>query len=353
MTLYGLLGQLESRAVLDTITKEVVGINAPKIAVTRSNTERLDVATSEIGNTVAAFGLGGLLNYGLGRLFKKAQAEGASQLSKNWAVLARSGAIYSTIFALMWAMPFIRNYLTAKRTGSTEFTEVIGAKKTAQNQANLHKALSDYKRKIAAILGLGLAGAAMFTGLGKLAVARKWGMGVLKTLFDKPRLAANLLLKNGSFNSFSGTQAVLFWGVPAYGGWIQASRDPYEKKEQVLKFLNFVTCFSLPQVLANSYFGKKLEGLLPAGVEHTYKDITTRLSGETKDRALKLWGRKNLTGLLASIVLLGVMPPLMNIFLTKRRLDRAGNLQAAAPPALSAGPSGGLAHKSFAQWGVR
>ena len=41
-----LLGRMESAPVMEMMTKEVVGINAPKIAITRSNDERVDVATS-------------------------------------------------------------------------------------------------------------------------------------------------------------------------------------------------------------------------------------------------------------------------------------------------------------------
>lgn len=357
MSLYGLLGQLESRTVLDTMTKEVVGINLPKIAVTRNNTERLDVAFSEIGNTMASFGAGGLLNAGLNKTFAKAQRAG-----NQWAVLGRSAALYSTIFSLMWAMPFIRNYLTAKRTGHTTFTQVIGANGASQGnqQADLASALADYKHKTLSILGLGAAGTLLAIGGSKLAIAKGLGRNLLEALHKSPKLAGNLLLKDGSFSNFSGLKALLFWGVPAYGGWIHAARDPYEKKEQLLKFASFMACFSGPQLLFDRHFKSKFDHLLPQGVNATYKGITQALKKETDTatrqkltQALKAWQNKSLGGLLTSVVLLGTMPPLMNIVLTKRRLAR--DTSQGATPMLNAfaSPNGNLQRATFSQWGQR
>ncbi len=359
MSIFGLLGRLESQGVWDTMTKEVVGINAPKIAVTRTNTERLDVAVSEIGNTIGAFGTGYLLDQALGKTFKSAQAAGGN--AARWAVLGRSGAMFSAIFAIMWAMPFIRNYITAKRTGSVKFTDVIGAKGLQKNpQEDVQGAIQGYRNRALAILGLGALGVLAAAGGALLAIRRGSGLGVFKGLFGNETLARNLLLKNGSFGDFGGMKALLFWGVPAYGGWIQASRDPYEKKEQLLKFGNFVACFFGPQLLFDKYFHGKFKNLLPEGVEATYKGITealkTAAEGPGRARlqeALKFWKVKSLGGLLTSIVLLGVMPPLINIWLTGQRVRRDAarqQQQAATQPLLAQGLR---VRKSFAQWGAR
>lgn len=356
MSFFSLLGRLESQGVWDTMTKEVVGINAPKIAITRTNTERLDVAVSEIGNTIGAFGTGLAMDRFLGKAFSGAQAAGGK--SAQWAVLGRSTALFSAIFAIMWAMPFIRNYVTAKRTGNVNFTDVIGAKGIVRSsERDVQDAVAGYRNKALGILGLGLAGAVAGAGGAMLAIRRGAGLGVLTKLFSNGWLNRNLLLKNGSFNDFAGLKALLFWGVPAYGGWIHASRDPYEKKEQLLKFGSFVGSFFGPQLLFDRYFKGKFARLLPDGVEATYKDMTAALAkapGNARlQEALKFWKIKSLGGLATSILLLGVTPPLINIWLTSRRIRRDAAKQAAPVPApLLAGPAL-TRHKSFTEWGRR
>jgi hypothetical protein len=84
----------------------------------------MDIAISAVGNMGAAFGAGALVDRMAARFFKKAQQAGqkaGQKLGKDaarWAVIGRSGVIFSTVFSLMWAMPFVRNYIMAKRTGS-------------------------------------------------------------------------------------------------------------------------------------------------------------------------------------------------------------------------------------------
>lgn len=330
---YQALGALESFPVLDTVTKEVVGINIPKIVVTRSDTERMDVAVSEIGNTVA-FGVGGVAAEQLfKKAFETAQQASSKSVPYQWAVIGRSLGIYSVIFSLMWAMPFIRNYITAKRTGSVRFTDVIASGHRHQpgdahdRKAALQHALDYYRGKALTILGLGLGGAAASVGLTRLAASstREIGKDCLKRIFNS-WAGKNLLLKGGQFSKFGGWPALLFWGVPAYGGWLHASRDPYEKKEQVLKFANFVACFFGPPVLMNRWYQNKFQQAFPNVKlkELSYSAINKTFSGNeaARNKALSLWAKKGILGLGSSILLLGTMPQLMNIFLTKRRIQR-------------------------------
>jgi hypothetical protein len=330
---YQALGALESFPVLDTVTKEVVGINIPKIVVTRSDTERLDVAVSEIGNTVA-FGVGGVLaDQVFRKAFESAQSAGASAFQKQCATVGRSFGIYSVIFSLMWAMPFVRNYITARKTGSVKFTDVIESgysKKSGdqhEHKSVLQDALADYRGRVLTILGLGMGGAIASVGLGRLAASSQQQIG--KSFLNKfctSRMGENLLLKGGQFAKFGGWPALLFWGVPAYGGWLHASRDPYEKKEQVLKFANFVACFFGPPVLMNRWFQNKCQQAFPRTKlkEWSYEAINNAFSANSaaQQKALGLWAKKNLVGLGSSILLLGTMPQLMNIYLTKRRIQR-------------------------------
>jgi hypothetical protein len=353
---YNFLGKLEHQTLWDTMTKEVVGINLPKIVFTRTWDERWDSAVSEIGNTVTTFGIGGLLDRCLQSMYRTVQSQGAER-ARQWAVLGRTGALYSTIFSLMWAMPFVRNYVTTRRTGKTSFTDVIGAKNSqnASRFLDARTSLAADKRHIRQILGLGAIATVLCAGGGLLAAKRMLPLGILKRLFTHEGLQKNLLLKDGSFiNGFSGLKAVLFWGVPAYAGWYQASRDPYEKKEQRLKFVSFVAGFSGPGLLLGRYFKKTFEQLLPPGVEPTYRSITEALSRQSHpalkaplEQALSAWKKKNLWTLLSSIGLLSATQ-LLNFHLTGKRLARARQAGARSVP-----PAGNLHRKTIANWGLR
>lgn len=347
------LSGLESKPLWDTMAKEVVGINAPKVVFTRSNEEKFDVAVNELGNTVGFVGAGLVLDKVLQKVFDSVKDKpwAQAQAAKTWETLGRSAAIYSTIFAVMWAMPFLRNYMTAKRTGQVDYTEVIGAsprKKegATQQQARLNKKLAEYKLKIGQILGLGALGTALGVGGSLLAMNR--GVGLNKV---GDWIVRNLALKGGAFSDFSGWKALLFWGVPAYGGWIHASRDPFEKKEQVFKFANFVFCFIGPQMLIKKIFQSKFSKLLGEGVATSFENLKVlekTLAPEVVKAATKLKVFQEVVGLVSSIVLLGVSPAVLNIALTKRRLAKAE----ASQPHFAAGgggsiPRGNLQVKSF------
>jgi hypothetical protein len=360
------LGKLERYPAGDTLAKEVFGINLPKILCTRTTDERIDVATSEIGNTLA-FAAGGVgVNALMNAIFKKAKQGATNQrLAGHWAVVSRSLGIYSTIFALMWAMPFVRNSLTAKRIGSDRFIDVIGAgqQTAAQPQkTNLQPSLDLYRQKIATILGLGALGTTASIGLGLCGIKTGSGEKGLERLFNHRslydvlkegkwthRLFKNtasqkpggiltnslkaltwekFLLKEGQFSRFAGLPALLFWGIPAYGGWIHASRDPYEKKEQLLKFGNFVACFFGPSLLVGHWLQKPFAQKFP-GVAMSYESIQKAFADNPvqREEALRLWGRKNLLGLLSAILFLGTMPQFLSMYLTHRRLRRARALE--------------------------
>ncbi len=363
MSIYGILGILESKPMLDPLLKEVIGVNAPKIALARGKDERQDIAFNEVGNTVATFGLGGLLDYGLKKLFTKAQSAEASTLSNRWATIGRSGAVYSAIFSMMWAMPFIRNYFTAKRTGKIDFTDVIGAGQNHLNlqQNKLEQAKADYKKKSVTILGAGL-GAMLLSVLGaKRAIANQWGEKFINQFFSRTKLVDTLLMKNGSFGNFEEWKTMLFWGLPSYIGWFHASRDPYERKELPLKFLTAVTGFVGVSKGSKALFNHLLKKLkLPEingkNVELNYKSIQTALDTVSDPvlkgdllKARRLWASNIGLGLGASVLLL-CATQLMNIRLTAKRLERSRKNQKNPTPAMQ---SGNFQRKTFSQWGQR
>ncbi len=356
-----LLQATERNQILDTLTKEVVGINVPKTIVTRTADERWDTAVSEAGNTVGFLGLG----YGLDRILKRIFPKDAKLAvhAKKWGYLGSSLAIYSAIFSFMWAMPFIRNYLTTKRTGKVDFSQVIGGQQVqkTENPTQVQHKLSEYKQKAAKILGLGAAGVVLGATSGKLLKNRP--LGALETLFKK-----GWVLKNGAFSDFAGKRALMFWGLPAYGGWIHAARDQYEKKELLLKLGAFLFGFSAVPKLIGKIFDPKLAFLKAKQVEPSLKGVQQALqrrllSGAEVSRARKILGRQFLSKLGTSVLVLGTLPQLLNIYLTRQRMQRNQTPQQApaptspftypiaypmTPPAYS---STGLTQKPLASWG--
>lgn len=131
------LSSLERNPYIFALAQEVAGSNFPKTAMTRTHNERVDVAAGQFGGTVAFFGSGWgldkLLNWTYKRLagidFKALKESkipiAAMDKGHLWAIAGKSAAIFAIQGALYWAVPFARNILTAKRTGSGNFADVI------------------------------------------------------------------------------------------------------------------------------------------------------------------------------------------------------------------------------------
>lgn len=357
-TVYKKLGYLEAHSINDTLAKEVLGINIPKILCTRTMNEKVDVATSEVGNTIAFTAGGLLLNKVLDFSFTQAKKGIRLPVAQKGEEFWRSTALYSAIFSLMWAMPFIRNYITAKRTGFTDFSSFIVDKpQFAKNKSNtdqLESSLQGYQKKAKSILGMGALGAFLSIAMGTMSLRTGLGMKQVESLINSPSLYhslhkklglpqipenlwqkvfkgvtdirfQDLLLKKGQFSNFSGLPALLFWGVPAYGGWIHASRDPYEKKEQLLKFASFTACFFVMPLLIKKVIDRLFHSHFPEVSTINYQTIQKTFAKQTKilEAALFLWATRYVASLGSSILLLGVMPQLINIKLTEKRLKRA------------------------------
>jgi hypothetical protein len=361
-TVYKKLGYLEAHSINDTLAKEVLGINIPKILCTRTMNEKVDVATSEIGNTIAFTTGGLLLNKLLDFSFTQAKKGIRLPLSQKGEEFWRSTALYSAVFSLMWAMPFIRNYITAKRTGFTDFSSFIVDKpqftKNNSNTDQLESSLKGYRKKAKSILGMGALGAFLSIAIGSISLRTGIGMKQIESLINSPSLYhslhkkmglpsvpenllqkvfkgitdirfKDLLLKKGQFSNFSGLPALLFWGVPAYGGWIHASRDPYEKKEQLLKFASFTACFFVMPLLIKKFIDRLFHKRFPEVSTINYKTIQKTFVKQPKvlEAALFLWAARYVASLGSSILLLGVMPQLINIKLTEKRMKRAEEAQ--------------------------
>ncbi len=336
---------LERNPSLEIFVKEVIGINAPRIALARSATEMFDVAVSETGNTLGFFGIG----YGLDALLKQVYKKTATNThGMSWSHLGKSYALFSVLFAWMWAMPFFRNAITAQKTGKTNFKDVIqGAHQSGKTGSNANtqddapeKTAEAFYRKGSIGMGLGILGALLAIALTRGRASSGKPLGKMAQLFNK------LTVENGSFAKLKDIHALLFWGLPAYVGWMQAARDKYEYKEWVLKFASFAFCFFVPKQIMKRVFQPKFEALLGKQVPATFEAIERTLAKapEKKQAALALWRKQNVWGMLSSLVLLGISPAVLNRYLTQKRLERDAQTAVSFSGLI---PSGNLSKKSF------
>ena len=342
-------GWLEHHPVSDIVLKEAIGSNAPKTLVTRTKDERIDVATGQFGGTIAFLTGGWAVQKAAHALFNKI-SPGVLELPNTepkrlWAVLGASYAIFATQGALYWAVPFFRNYLTARRSGHENFLQVIGAESLKSNKPQVKstklKDRLDYFRAMPLKIVAG----------GALATASILGLSALKIRQNKPfgqmaKLLNGIALKDGLMRNYNRWASFWFVAVASYVGWIHAVRDKFELKEQLLQFGTFVTAFFLPQPLIESQFKKITEKSLPDYANKLFQNadgsMADRLTLENIERVFKsakgktlaksmkaqnLCIAQNLLGAGFSIVMLGTLPQLLNWELTKKRLHHAEQMK--------------------------
>lgn len=367
----GFLPWFEANPIADTLFKDVMGFNAPRIIVTRTWKERLDVATSEMANTAVTV-LFTVLAAPLAQLISKklvgVKSLKAATPQVKLAMLGASFAFYFPFAAAFWANPFIRNWLTVKRTGTANYQALVGLEKQDHRTEKRSPAeemayqMGMIQKVLGVGIGLGLASLLFFCGL-----ARFKQFKALPPLLEKMAKSYNL---EGDFSGFfkklgaskkldilpnqvpKGWATFIFWLAPAYFGWIQAARSNYEKKEWLLKMCNSFVWFSglpelnkrlwLPQYTKKlKEYQKSLADFAESGSKKleapSYKAIEEKVSGPLKKELLKLKNRQYIAEFLMVIILLATTPQFLNLYLTKRRyardqaLEQAQRAQVPAP----------------------
>lgn len=274
----GFLPMLEQRPLAELVFKDVAAFNAPKVTLARSWKERLDTATLEFSNTaitlLSSLFLPRLLRHPVSKLSGvsvealKREIPFAAQSATPQAVkLARLGTSFAFFFpfaAAFWAAPFFRNWLTLKRTNSTNFEAMIGFKGVQNDkpQRSTQEELAHQKKKAGQVFGTGLAlGLASLLGFSSAArgvVAQKgktlWS-GLANRLEGDWKKPSNWLFDKfdlkgkNAYQIAGGPATLLFWGLPAYLGWIHASRSKNEERERFLQSFNALFWFFFAPVL--------------------------------------------------------------------------------------------------------
>lgn len=281
----------------DVLFRELAGNNLPHALIMRNKDEFVDTAVNEFGGTGFFFGLG----YGLNHLLNKSQAGLAKTLTtpqQGWLQAGRSMMILPAIAGVLTALPFIRNSVSARRTQTTDFLglikEPVDAAAPGPSKDEVRQWSNKQLMKAGAIVLTGLAASALSVPLTRLAIKQHWSFGpTTQKLFN------TLGLGQGQFKNMSEASSMLWWAVPSFGGLIAASRDRYERKEDILQLGAFVASFVLMPNLMKNAVGQRL-----------MKGFSPQLQ-ETASYAAKF---------LTSTVLCSATPSLMNIALTHRRV---------------------------------
>ncbi len=266
---------LEKQPLAKLLFLDVAAFNVPKIALSRTWKERMDTATLELSNSsitlISSLALPWLMRMpvraisdvasdALKKEFKGLEANLAKK--KLPTQLARMGVSFGFFFpfaAAFWAAPFARNWLTMKRTHSTNFESMIGfdLKSAKKPKRSLAQEMAYQRNTALGVFGTGV-GLGFATLLGFSVAARKVAREATSAFGRK--LAARLRdgrpehlwgkffntfdLKGANSNQIKGNVATLtFWGLPAYLGWIHGARSGNERRERMIQSANAIFWF--------------------------------------------------------------------------------------------------------------
>lgn len=290
--------------------REMVGDVIPHILIARNKDEMIDTSVIQLTNTLLPVAAGYMLDAVYNDI-QKCFRPLKTAASKNWFGLGKSLALYGFLAAVPISNAFIRNWVTAKRTQSVGFVDMIGEKKFGLEATAKHQAkIEAFEHNIASILATGIVASAALFGVTQLLIRSKMPFGKI------PRLLADYLaLPGGKFELFAKPKKALFgkialppiliWGLPIYAGLFSASRDQFEFKELVLRFGAFISSFFILPKLAKDW-----------SMKHTPRKLA-KLTGSKANAAM-------IVELLTTSVLFAIIPPLINILLTKKRVKNEG-----------------------------
>jgi hypothetical protein len=334
-------GVLEQHQTVEFLAKDILGANLPKTLAVRNRDERIEVGFVQFGATVGYVALGLLaekLGHAILNLAEKGVTKG-TQATSDLRVWGQSAGIYPVLAGFFFAMPYLRNLLTAHRTHKTSFTDVVGEtqqQSSADSEAQFQAKVRHDRRVVQWTATLALGAASL--GLGTAALAIRRGAKA------SPQWAARLShwsLDKGQFMGYKPMAQLFGLIVPIYIAALSSARDRFEVKEQLLSFATFVGFFFGPQPLIRKAFAKAYQkaAASPQAFEKLMKHPQ---SGEKLGRVLhsqivtvfknnpavktaleRVYVTENVVGLLLSILLLGVSPNLLNIYLTRQRVKQA------------------------------
>lgn len=282
------------------VARELVGDVLPHLLIVRTHDELVDTATIQLSNTLFPIAAGYGLSAGYDRLQRTIQPL-KSPRQRLWGQVVKAGAIYAMIATIPVANAFLRNWVTAKRTGSHAFIEMVGEKQSQAKQDKAHQdKLTGYQNRIKSIVGHGALASGLTFLVAQPFLKNPKPLGSIGKWFNQ-----HMGLKHGSFEQFPLAAAALVWGIPIYAGLFSAHRDQFEFKELVLRFFGFLSAFFVvPRLAKHAALKWAPKAVLP--VFKTKQNFAV------------------LAEFVTTSVLCSVIPSFINIVLTHQRAVKAG-----------------------------
>lgn len=346
--LTGIFSTLEEKPLADLLVRDLLCFIMPELMLARTWDEVKDASEYSFSLAAVTAGFSLLLPRFLKKLVKPITGVTHEELSiplslqkieamTPKAKLARMAVSFGFLFPFAAAFavtPFFRNWMTLKRTGTTDYEEIIGLKPQQEHphDEKYEKAVRHEKRTMAGIALSGIAaGAAAFLGFAAMARRAPQTLGgAMEQLFK------TFSLKGAQSGEVHGTLPILlFWLLPPYIAQHFAARSRNEKIEQAIRNINSVLWFSLftPLVTKGVFVRKFIKEGFEMGAEKIKSPLAQRfkLSIPSYRQLLKLEEPQRSLGInikdtysifsyLIPIVMLAVSPKMLNIYLTRQRV---------------------------------
>lgn len=269
-----LFSTIQRYPLAELAAKDVLCFNALKILMTRTLKELKDVATLELSNTGITLALSltlpKLLTY-LTQSISKVPIKDLTQdlsaglpLPNTKTKLARLGLSFAFLLpfaSAFWGAAFFRNWLTLKRTQSADFESLIGFENTTSKKPkrSFQDELAYQRNKVFQILGIGTGMGALSLTTLKVLISNQKAFHFLET---KGKKALDFLFDTFSLKGKTGTQisgracTLLFWGLPAYFGWMHAARSDNEGRERFFQSATGILGFFGIPVITKHFWSK-------------------------------------------------------------------------------------------------
>lgn len=207
--------------------KEFLGSNIPHVLMVMNPAEMLEQGIAQFGNLAfqvpLTLALDKVLEATAGKLVRPGQPRALWHIGK-------SLALYSFVGGGIMAIPRIRNVVSMKRTGKTDFVGMVGLHQQAEDPDKVHAAIADNLIRLKQIATVTTALTVGFAAAGALASHR--GLTLPTRLLTGLQ---KLTLPGGEYAKLRDVGAILSWGVPAYLGLWLGSRDKVEKQEVAIR----------------------------------------------------------------------------------------------------------------------
>ncbi len=339
------------------LLSKIFGNVLPRTAITRNNSERKEVLFNELtqGSTLfVMLPLGSAVANPLQQWFSGISARqisgqnavvlsGLKGIERQRVLIAKLGkslGVSALIASMLVATTYLRNYRTIRRTGFSDYKQVVGlGGSQAPTAEDRNQADEAARKNLKIIQGLLLGGLAAMVGIMGVAgwIARRGNLMLKPSGFLNPeRLErwfkdwAFVGKHSNQINAVqkSAKQSLWVWGVPSYLGWFLGCRDQYEVIEQASKFgtflLGYITTPRLVRALMERVDAKVLDKATRFKPLNYGKVLETvsKEAPELTQPLLRHLNTRNALALAVNLVVVGAMPVVFNQFFTAWRYRR-------------------------------